>query len=73
MFKKSDFSNSFLTRRKVICGTGTALAMSMIGRPISAQSSELIITNWGGDWNDRCVRFIETPLVESKGVKIVRA
>ena len=73
MFKKSDFSNSFLTRRKVICGTGTALAMSMIGRPISAQSSELIITNWGGDWNDRCVRFIETPLVERKGVKIVRA
>ena len=39
----------------------------------SAQSGELVIANWGGDWNDRCVRFIEAPLVESKGIKIVRA
>ena len=73
MFEKSNFPNLFATRRKVVFGAGASLGLSMLARPVAAQSGELVIANWGGDWNDRCMRFIETPLVESKGVKIVRA
>ena len=30
------------------------------------------MANWGGDWNDRTVKFVEEPLVEAKGYKIER-
>ena len=62
-----------LHRRDLLRGAGAAVALSLTGRAAWAQSSELVVSNWGGDWNDRTVRFIEAPLVESKGIKIVRA
>ncbi len=62
-----------LNRRKLLVGGGAALGLSMTGLPSFAQSGELVVTNWGGDWNDRTVKFIEAPLVESKGIKIVRS
>ena len=60
-------------RRQLVLGGGAAAALSVLGSGAHAQSGELVIANWGGDWNDRCVKFIESPLVESKGIKIVRA
>jgi len=62
-----------LSRRDLVRGVGAATALSLTGRPVWAQSGELVVSNWGGDWNDRTVRFIEAPLVESKGIRIVRA
>jgi putative spermidine/putrescine transport system substrate-binding protein len=62
-----------LRRREVLVGAAASAVLSLTGREASAQSSELVVSNWGGDWNDRTVRFIESPLVESKGIKIVRA
>ena len=72
MVKKLDTSAPNLQRRDLLLGAGAATALSMIGMPARAQSGELVVTNWGGDWNDRTVKFIEEPLVESKGIKIVR-
>ena len=35
---------------------GTALgAAAMLPRGAQAQASELVVSNWGGDWNDRIV------------------
>lgn len=62
-----------LGRRHLLLGVGASAALTLTGRMAQAQSSELIVSNWGGDWNDRTARFIEAPLVESKGVRIVRA
>ena len=72
MVKKLDTSAPNPQRRDLLLGAGAATALSMIGMPAHAQSGELVVTNWGGDWNDRTVKFIEAPLVESKGIKIVR-
>lgn len=62
-----------LGRRDLVRGAGAAAALALLGRGAYAQSGELVVTNWGGDWNDRTVRFVEAPLVESRGIKVVRA
>ena len=72
MVNKSEASTFLPSRRSLLIGGTAAAALVMTGRPALAQSGELIIANWGGDWNDRCVKFVETPLVEKKGIKISR-
>lgn len=66
-------SGSGLRRRDLLLGAGATAALSLTGGRAQAQASELIVSNWGGDWNDRTVRFVESPLLESKGMRIVRA
>lgn len=61
-------------KRRQFIGAGAAIAaVGMVGsREAFAQNKRLVVTNWGGDWNDRTVKFIEAPLLESKGWTIVR-
>ena len=61
-----------LTRRELLALGGAAAGLSLWSGPAAAQSGELVVSNWGGDWNDRTVRAIEAPLVESRGIKVVR-
>ncbi|MEO5693800.1 MAG: hypothetical protein ABIQ72_11790, partial [Usitatibacter sp.] len=60
-------------KRRQFIGAGAALAAAstLSGRAF-AQNKQIVISNWGGDWSDRTVKFIEAPLLESKGWKIVR-
>ncbi|MBV9065106.1 MAG: extracellular solute-binding protein [Methylobacteriaceae bacterium] len=60
-----------LTRRAALVGGVSAAAAAFAG-PARAAGGILVVSNWGGDWNDRTVRFVEQPLVEAKGIKIVR-
>ncbi|EWY36611.1 ABC transporter substrate-binding protein [Skermanella stibiiresistens SB22] len=48
---------------------GATLALPGAAR---AQGGSLVVSNWGGDWNERTVRFVEEPLVEGKGIRITR-
>ena len=64
---------AFSTRRRLLQAAGGAVALSAVPRLGLAQSGELTVTNWGGDWNDRTMRLVEAPLVESRGIRIVRA
>lgn len=73
MKKNQRFIDVRLSRRDILKGAGSAALLTMASGQLFAQSDELIVTNWGGDWNDRTSKFIETPLVESKGIKIVRS
>jgi putative spermidine/putrescine transport system substrate-binding protein len=61
-------------KRRQFIGTGLALAGVGLafGRTAFAQGKEIVVSNWGGDWNDRTVKYIEHPLLEEKGWKIVR-
>jgi putative spermidine/putrescine transport system substrate-binding protein len=63
-----------MMKRRQFIGAGLAVAgTGMIGmRAAFAQQKQLVVTNWGGDWNDRTVKYVETPLLEEKGWKIVR-
>lgn len=62
-----------VTRRQLLKATTAMAGAAMLGvRPAWAQSGELVVTNWGGDWNERTVKFVEAPLVESRGIRIIR-
>jgi putative spermidine/putrescine transport system substrate-binding protein len=49
---------------------GTTFALA--GGGARAQAGTLVVSNWGGDWNERTIRFVEEPLLESKGIRLVR-
>jgi putative spermidine/putrescine transport system substrate-binding protein len=64
---------SSLSRRRVIqtLAAGAALPMLMSRRALAANET-VVVSNWGGDWNERGVRYFEKPLLEDKGFHIVR-
>src|SRR3954463_2876604 len=61
-------------KRREFVAAGMAMAgAGMLGvRPAQAQAKQIVVTNWGGDWNDRTVKHIEAPLLEKNGWTIVR-
>lgn len=61
-------------KRREFIGAGLTVAGAGLfgARAAFAQQKQIVISNWGGDWNDRTVKFIEVPLLEQKGWKIVR-
>ena len=73
MKKMNKLSITESHRRELLMGIGSLALIGIMPKTAHAQSDELIVTNWGGDWNDRTVKFIEAPLIESKGINIVRA
>src|SRR5690242_15244123 len=61
-----------VSRRRFVLGGGASLAAPMVmSRLARAQTGQLRVANWGGDWNERVVRAFETPFVTSKGVEII--
>jgi len=61
--------------RRTFIGHGLALAAgaSLTASIARAQgANRIVVANWGGDWNDRTVRHVEAPLLESKGYTVVR-
>lgn len=48
----------------------TAALPVLTPRLAHAQGGRIVVSNWGGDWNDRTVRFVEKPLLEDKGFSI---
>jgi putative spermidine/putrescine transport system substrate-binding protein len=61
-----------ISRRGFLAGTAGALASISATGHASAAGGQIIVANWGGDWNDRTVEFFETPIVEKAGYSIVR-
>lgn len=64
---------SAVPRRTFIKGVMGLAAASMVNWPLAARADggRIVVSNWGGDWNDRTVRFVEKPL-EERGFQIVR-
>jgi putative spermidine/putrescine transport system substrate-binding protein len=62
------------SRRTVLRGLGVGLGAAALpwGSDVWAATGTVVVSNWGGDWNERTVRFVEEPLVESQGLKVVR-
>ena len=60
-------------RRQLMAGVGAGGLLAWFGANARAEASgQIVVSNWGGDWNDRTMRLMEQPLVESKGIQIVR-
>ncbi|MFG1464742.1 PotD/PotF family extracellular solute-binding protein [Xanthobacter sp. DSM 24535] len=60
------------SRRAVLAGIGAGAVALAAPRIARAAEGTLVVSNWGGDWNERTIKFVEAPLVESQGIKIVR-
>lgn len=62
-----------LHRRHVLAGlAGTAALALLPGAPARAAAGQVVVSNWGGDWSDRTVKFVEKPLLEDKGIQVAR-
>lgn len=44
---------------------------ALLPRRAQAASGTVVVSNWGGDWNERTVRFVEKPHLEDKGFTVV--
>ena len=66
-------TNPLITRRRLSTIGAAGLACPAIVSALSAhaQSGELRVANWGGDWNERVINAFEGPFINSKGIKIV--
>ena len=66
--------NGNFSRRRFLASTTAVGAAGLVGLPLGARANqgEVVVANWGGSWNDRTVQFIEAPLVEAAGIKVVR-
>jgi putative spermidine/putrescine transport system substrate-binding protein len=60
------------SRRTFLAGAAGAVATMSGGRRVHAAGGQIVVANWGGDWNDRTVEFFEAPLVEKAGYTVVR-
>lgn len=63
--------SKLIDRRAFLAGTSGAIAL-MSGMRTAQAAGQVIVANWGGDWNDRTVQFFEAPIVEKAGFTIVR-
>jgi len=68
-----------VSRRRFLRGLGAATGGALLGPALSlparaqdSLSGELIVSNWGGDWNSNVVKSLEQPELESKGLTIRR-
>lgn len=72
----SDLLKHTISRRKALIGLGAVAGTASLAlghlKPANAAGGNLVVSNWGGDWNDRTVRFVEEPLLESQGIRIIR-
>ena len=69
---KRDVQHGTIDRRHVLAGAASMLALAASGRSAGAQAGgQIVVSNWGGDWNDRTNRLMEKPLVEARGIRIV--
>ena len=61
-----------LNRRRFLAGVAGAMATTSAGRAAFAATGQIVVANWGGDWNDRTVQFFEAPIIEKAGYTLVR-
>lgn len=61
-----------MDRRSFLAGTAAVTFASVGGAKVARAAGQIVVANWGGDWNDRTVTFFEAPIVEKAGYTVVR-
>jgi putative spermidine/putrescine transport system substrate-binding protein len=59
------------SRRHVLAMGSAAALGSLAPHETRAQTGDLVVSNWGGDWNERIVRNFEAPAFGSSSMRIV--
>lgn len=53
-------------------GTTVFGGATFSGMARAQDAGELVVSNWGGDWSNNCMKAMETPALEANGVRIRR-
>lgn len=73
MSKRTLYSPSRRQFMQTAVGAGMGLLAGTAPFAALAQPrGELVVSNWGGDWNSNVMKALETPLLEDKGIKVRR-
>lgn len=59
-----------LSRRHAIAGTAAALGAATLPRPARAQSTEIVVGTWGGDYGALLQSEIDEPLMKPLGISV---
>ncbi|CAN7229548.1 extracellular solute-binding protein [Bradyrhizobium sp. LjRoot220] len=70
MTHRSVFQGGLDRRRFLELGSAAALG-ALLPSETKAQGAELVVSNWGGDWNERIVKGFENPAFGSSQLRIV--
>lgn len=70
--KTSELFNFNINRRSFLAGSGATLATGLLPHAGQAQSGDLVVSNWGGSWNDYMVESFEGQAFEETGVTLVK-
>ncbi|TNC14491.1 extracellular solute-binding protein [Methylobacterium terricola] len=63
--------NASLARRGFLAGASALGLASLLPASARAQGGDLVVSNWGGDWNDRIVKGFEAPAFAGSPLRIV--
>ncbi|TWG63557.1 putative spermidine/putrescine transport system substrate-binding protein [Aminobacter sp. J44] len=62
-----------MSRRRMMSLLLAGAAMpALMPRGAHAAGGTVVVSNWGGDWNERTIKYVEKPLLEDKGYSVVR-
>lgn len=70
-----DEAHGDLDRRWFLKGSAAVTGLAAAGVPLAGRAQgkgELVVGNWGGDWNSNVMKALETPLLEAKGITVRR-
>lgn len=60
------------TGTTLMAGAGATLVSNLMTNTAYAQSGDLVVSNWGGSWNDYMVKSFEKQAFEGSGVNLVK-
>lgn len=61
-----------ISRRGFLAGSGAVLAAGMLPKRAGAASGDLVVSNWGGSWNDYMYESFEKQAFDGTGVNLVK-
>lgn len=69
----NDQTKRHISRRRLIqlMAAGASIP-ALLPYRAHAAGGTVVVSNWGGDWNDRTIRFVEKPLLEDNGFRVIR-
>ncbi|MFG1379595.1 hypothetical protein [Xanthobacter autotrophicus] len=60
-----------MDRRRLLASAAVLGAAALLPGIARAQSGELVVSNWGGDWNQRIAQGFEEPAFAASAMRII--
>lgn len=70
---RNSFSNLRTSRRAFLAGTAATMATAILPAPARATSGDLVVSNWGGSWNDYMFESFESEAFQGTDVNLVKS